>query len=122
MKLDQGEAERIAARVVELLRHEPPPRFVDAAALARILGVERDWVYSHAAELGAVRLGGPRGRLRFDRRAACERFGAEARRGLSGGRKPDTPRTRAEPGRGRRRHREHETMPTRQSDHIAGAD
>jgi hypothetical protein len=122
MKLDQGEAERIAARVVELLRREPPPRFIDAAALARILGVERDWVYSHARELGAVRLGGPRGRLRFDRQAVCERFAADAKRGLSGGRKPDRPRTRAQPGHVRRRHREHETMPTRQSDHMAGGD
>ncbi len=40
---------------------------VSAAELASLLGVDRSWVYEHAAELGAVRLGdGPRSRLRFD--------------------------------------------------------
>jgi len=74
MKLDPGEAERIAAVVAERLRDEPPPRFVDAATLARLLGVEREWVYEHAEELGAVRLGGPRGRLRFDQLALAQRL------------------------------------------------
>ena len=44
----------------------PPVRLVDAATLATILDVERDWVYAHARELQAIRLGGKRGRLRFD--------------------------------------------------------
>jgi hypothetical protein len=40
--------------------------FVDAACVARHLGVERDFVYEHAAQLGAHRLGaGPKARLRF---------------------------------------------------------
>jgi len=40
---------------------------VDAATLAATLGVSRDFVYEHADELGALRLGnGPRARLRFD--------------------------------------------------------
>jgi hypothetical protein len=43
---------------------------VDAATLARALGVDRSFVYRHAAELGAVRIGGPQGRLRFDPQAA----------------------------------------------------
>jgi hypothetical protein len=64
-------AEAIARRVVELLRDEETEerfaRLVDAATLARELGVEREWVYAHAKQLGAVRLGGPHGRLRFDR-------------------------------------------------------
>jgi predicted DNA-binding transcriptional regulator AlpA len=39
---------------------------VDAATVAEYLGVERSWVYEHADELGARRLGfGPRARLRF---------------------------------------------------------
>lgn len=39
---------------------------VDAAVVASHLGVSRDYVYEHALELGAVRLGaGPRARLRF---------------------------------------------------------
>jgi hypothetical protein len=62
-------AEAIARRVVELLGGSPPRsgvRLVDATAVAESLGVERDWVYAHADQLGAVRLGGPKGRLRFD--------------------------------------------------------
>lgn len=76
-------AEAIARRVVELLRceeaEERPVRLVDAATLARELGVEREWVYAHAEQLGAVRLGGPNGRLRFDRHEVSRRLdGAEA--------------------------------------------
>lgn len=41
-------------------------RLVDAWTLARMLGVSRRFVYEHADDLGAVRLGGPKGRLRFD--------------------------------------------------------
>lgn len=91
MKLDPGEAERIATLVAEAMRREPPARFLDAAAIAGMLSVERDWVYKHADELGAVRLGGPRGRLRFDRHAVCERLARKRDRGLAGGRKPDRP-------------------------------
>ena len=68
--------ELIARRVADLLQPELAPkarrRLVDAAALAEELGVERDWVYAHADQLGAVRLGGPRGRLRFDPDAVTE--------------------------------------------------
>lgn len=71
--------EAIARRVVELLRtHEPQERsarLVDAATLARELGVERDWVYANAERLGAIRLGGPRGRLRFDREIVADKLG-----------------------------------------------
>lgn len=72
MKLDGHDIERIAARIAEILRDEllslsgRPARLTDASTVARALGVERDWVYAHAQELGAVRLGGPHGRLRFD--------------------------------------------------------
>jgi hypothetical protein len=47
-----------------------PVGLVSAAALAPMLGVSRSWVYEHAGELGGVRLGGARGRLRFDPDAA----------------------------------------------------
>jgi hypothetical protein len=71
--------EAIARRVVELMREEEteerPARLVDAATLARELGVEREWVYAHAEQLGAVRLGGPNGRLRFDRQEVGKRLG-----------------------------------------------
>lgn len=40
---------------------------VDASTVAARLGVARSYVYEHADELGAIRLGsGPRARLRFD--------------------------------------------------------
>jgi hypothetical protein len=61
--------------LLELLEHlrdarDPvgldPPAMVSAAELAAILGVTRDWVYTRASRLGAVRLGGKRGRLRFE--------------------------------------------------------
>lgn len=39
---------------------------VDVAAVAAYLNVDRSWVYAHADELGARRLGsGPKARLRF---------------------------------------------------------
>ncbi len=63
-------ADAIAERVAELLStHETPVthQLVSAAEVARELNVGRQWVYEHADELGAHRLGdGPRGRLRFD--------------------------------------------------------
>ncbi len=76
MSLNDQDVEAIARRVVEILREsgEPAPqtthraavRLVDAATLARLFDVNRDWVYAHAKELGAIRLGGEKGRLRFD--------------------------------------------------------
>jgi hypothetical protein len=67
--LDPDDIELIAGRVAALLRGQVPvqeARLADAATVARELGVDRDWVYAHARELGGVRLGGPHGRLRFD--------------------------------------------------------
>jgi hypothetical protein len=69
--LDDDDIEAVAARVVEMLRGERRARavagLVDAATLARILKVDRDWVYAHAHRLGAYRLGeGPKAPLRFD--------------------------------------------------------
>ena len=69
MRLEPDDVEAIAERVLALLRDEllpAPARLVDATALARALGVDRTWVYAHADELHAVRLGGEHGRLRFD--------------------------------------------------------
>jgi len=67
--LDAATVEAIARLVVELLERRGLQRreLVDAAELARRFGIERSWVYSHAIELGAVKLGdGPKPRLRFD--------------------------------------------------------
>ena len=69
MRLDPADIEQIARQVADLIASKhagPVGRFVDAAELAELLGVERDWVYAHANALGAIRLGGPHGRLRFD--------------------------------------------------------
>jgi hypothetical protein len=74
--------EQIAQRVAELLRTAPldpegnglaSSRMVNAAQLAKQLGVTRAWVYEHARELGAIQLGGgSRPRLRFDPDGAAE--------------------------------------------------
>ncbi len=80
-ELTPDAVERIAQRVAQLLRQNttgqgaedraaaesPPMRLLDATQLARQLGVTRTWVYEHADELGAIRLGtGPKSRLRFN--------------------------------------------------------
>lgn len=68
--------ERVARRVVELLdqRDGKAAGLVDAATLARLLGVSRSTVYDNAAKLGGVQVGngGRRPRLRFDPERARE--------------------------------------------------
>jgi hypothetical protein len=55
---------------------------VDAATVARYLGVERSYVYEHAVELGARRLGtGPKARLRFSLAEIDERISCSTGRG-----------------------------------------
>jgi hypothetical protein len=74
VRVDPTDIEAIAQRVAELIRTEASlvdQRYVDAATLAHLLAIDRDWVYAHAGELGAVRLGGAHGRLRFDARAVA---------------------------------------------------
>jgi hypothetical protein len=62
--------EQVAQRVAAILRAEQAPTgggLVDAATLAAELGVSRDTIYAHAAELGGVQIGdGPRPRWRFN--------------------------------------------------------
>jgi hypothetical protein len=67
--LDDELVDRLAERIAERLRREPDRgELIDAAAVAKLLGCARSWVYEHRAELGAIRLGGGnRPRLRFDR-------------------------------------------------------
>lgn len=74
-------ADEVAQRLADLLADRLPAWFagavparqeplVDAAEVARILGKARSWVYDHAGEPGAVRLGsGPRPRLGFSSNA-----------------------------------------------------
>jgi hypothetical protein len=80
---------------------------VDAAALATHLGVSREYVYEHASELGARRLGsGPRARLRFDleevdsRMTVCSR--SRESEVVNGGVVEPTRRRRQAPGLGTR--------------------
>ena len=78
-RLDDESIERVARRVVELLREDMPPpgALVDASTLASALGISRATVYEHAEELGAVRIGdGKRPRLRFDLTRACAAWAA----------------------------------------------
>jgi hypothetical protein len=90
----------LAERVVEVMKDEgllpasaPPKQWLDAAEMARRLGVTREWVYEHAGELGAVRIGdGPRPRLRFP-------LGEIGARGTGGGRRRVKPK-RSETRRG----------------------
>jgi hypothetical protein len=77
-QIDDEAVDAIARRIVELLAEQAGDqsgtRLVDAAALAEHLKVDRDWVYAHAEDLGAIRLGSPQGRLRFDREIVRERL------------------------------------------------
>lgn len=80
MTLSDHDIDRIAERVVELLDDRPArrdaPEMLDATEAARRLGVSREWVYEHADELGAKRIGsGDKPRLRFDP-ATVAAFGA----------------------------------------------
>jgi hypothetical protein len=83
LRLSVGEIEAIAAataaavaeRILEVLHERERQGFVDAAELARVLGVDREWIYTHSDELGAIRLSeGPRPRLRFELAGAMASF------------------------------------------------
>jgi hypothetical protein len=68
-------AEAVAQRVLELVDERQASELVDAAELARALGVDREWVYEHSNQLGAIRFGaGPRPRLRFELARAVAAF------------------------------------------------
>lgn len=75
----QGDELRELRAEVRALRDQletrpTPGEAVDPRTVARALGVSRDWVYSHAEELGGWRLGnGDRGRWRFTLDVAIER-------------------------------------------------
>ena len=104
--VDGAMIELIARRVAELLREEPPVRepLIDAAELARRLGVARSTIYDRATELGAIRFGcGPRPRLRFDPRtveAAIAPRGQSSNQGQADRRMPPCARRRRSAKRG----------------------
>jgi hypothetical protein len=75
--------EAIAQRVAELLRAELglTPCLLTPSEVADRFAVSRTWVYEHATELGAIRLGdGPKARLRFDAKTVSEVLGGDAKR------------------------------------------
>jgi len=83
VRLDSATIETLAQRIAELLTPTPAPRLTErpaggllsAAEVSSWCGVSRGWVYQHAAELGAVRIGdGERPRLRFDPNRVTERL------------------------------------------------
>lgn len=105
VRLDDDSIERLAQRITQLLAPQPPastrqePKLLSAAEVARRWGVQRSWVYEHAAELGAMRLGsGARPRLRFDPDVVTQRLRATSDR-------------RAQPPPQRRRHRRSPAIP-----------
>jgi hypothetical protein len=70
VRLDPESVQAVALAVVDLLRGEreaPAQAYLTPAEVALRFGVSRAWVYPHASELGAVRMGiGRKPRLRFD--------------------------------------------------------
>jgi hypothetical protein len=84
VRLDMATIEILARRITELLspraasaprERYPSGRLLSAAEVSEWWGVSRGWVYQHASELGAVRIGdGERPRLRFDPDRVAERL------------------------------------------------
>lgn len=63
-------ADVLAERGLLVGAGEAQGRVLDVVQVAGLLGRSRDWVYQHAAELGAFKMGaGPRARLGFDEQA-----------------------------------------------------
>lgn len=89
-------AEALGGEAGERGREEEPDR-TSAAEIARRWGVGRRWVYDHAEELGARRMGkGSRPRLRFDPAEVAERLGAPRPKGV-GSDRPRLTAMRAKP-------------------------
>ena len=85
--LDAATIRAIAREVARLTG--PGGGLLTAAEVAAAFNVTRGWVYAHADELGAIRLGdGPRPRLRFDPAVVTQRF--QQRRGRLSASPPST--------------------------------
>ncbi len=76
VRLAPETVETLARRIAELLAEgggRSGVWLVDVEGLSRVLDVQSRWVYEHATELGAIRLGeGRRPRLRFDPEEAVD--------------------------------------------------
>ena len=105
MTLDREDVDAIALRVAEVLEERGlvaslAPSLISAAAAATRIGRSRDFVYEHADDLGAVRLGdGPRPRLAFDPRRLDEWVSARSTGGRSVGRELSAPTGNRRPRR-----------------------
>lgn len=77
-------ADAIAQKVVEIVGARSVTfGLVGARELAEELGVSTDYVYAHATELGAIRLGaGPKARIRFDLDRARQALENRTRRSI----------------------------------------
>ena len=86
--LDAATIRAIAREVARLT--VPGGGLLTASEVAVAFNVTRGWVYAHADELGAIRLGdGPRPRLRFDPAVVTQRL--QQRRGRVSASPPSTP-------------------------------
>lgn len=89
LRLAQESIDALATRLAELLGGalrepvpavESPKKMLSAAEVSRRWSISRRWVYDHAEELGARRMGsGSRPRLRFDADEVAARIGAPRR-------------------------------------------
>lgn len=77
--LAEALAPAVAALVLEALdsghrgESRAPAELLTAADVAQRFNVDRGWVYTHAAELGVIRLGeGRKPRIRFDARTVAQ--------------------------------------------------
>jgi hypothetical protein len=96
----------VAREVIGRIGAKRERELLDASELARVLGVERDWIYEHQDQLGAIRLGnGRRPRLRFELTRAVEALDelAAARGQRLGGVQAGVPVPRRRRTGGRRR-------------------
>lgn len=95
-RLADDQLERLADLLAE--RGVSREDLVSAERLAKYLGVDEGYVYAHADELGARRLGaGPKARLRFSLREVDERL--RAMRGGAVESPVTTPKPRRRPSR-----------------------
>ncbi len=90
-------ADRLATRLELAIR--PREALIDANEVARMMGKTRAWVYDHAGELGAMRLGsGSKPRLGFYPARAVEYLESVANPPPLPLPKPAPPRRRPRPG------------------------
>ena len=105
--LKPADIDAIAARVAELLREATPAdtRLLPASEVAERFGLSRAYVYEHADDLGAIRVGsGSRPRLRFDADLVAKRL-TSRQAGIESESRESRAIPLPEPNRSRRRRR-----------------